>query len=921
MGLSCNCCSRTPEPIPDKVNKNPFSIGVLREESQKIVPKASRRKSVSYLRKSCSARRGSVDLIMPKRKNADHKRKLNKADIMRIQFFDTTQSEKGQFKITSTNNKALNDKDLILKCFKKKNYLSTLNEKSLLEIVKEMSSCEIKQNEIIFKQGDIGNHFFFVKTGIIHLIVNNEVVKEVKAGESFGELALLYKTTRSCSAVADTDCFLYFLERKTFNKIMDFLLKKNSDKIEQFVEKNSFFKNFEITEKNYINSLLIPEIFERNTQIFLQNQQADCVFFIEKGEVHLYHDKKLICKKKESEYFGEDSILNNGIRNYLAIANCNCQFYVLPLSAFKEMDKENFFKNMVNIFLKNAFSSSKIFQEVDLNILQNEIFNLFEIVNIDEDDIAFEKNTDVTDFLTIVLSGNLIFANDKKKNIICKNNNILFEKNIYNNTPNIINDDLIGYPYCVLAKADKKKVVEVLGCELSELKNVTKIINNLKQVKLFNTLNYDNLIKIQKEMKIEKYITNDILIKEGEEGNKFFIVESGSVDIYIHDKYIRTIKESDFLGERSLIIQGKRSATAIAKTDVTVYTIEKEPFLKIIEGNMTQYLTKRLNLQEDKLELSDLFYEKTLGKGSFGQVCLVYAKKNNFLYAIKSISKRGVIQSKTQKNLEMEKNILLQIDHQFIVKLVKTLQDKRYVYFLMEYVQGKELFDIIRIIGNLTKTQTQFYSGILFEIISYLHKNKIIYRDLKPENIIVEGNGYIKLIDFGIAKQIENKTSSMIGTPHYMAPEVFSGEGYSFGVDYWSVGVCMFEFMCGYVPFGNETTEPMQIYSEIMATENLTFPSHIKDKNFKSLVKGILNKNPLERISNLEKIKIHPWFIGFDWDMLLNMSMKPVYIPDKVVDTDNKNENAGMLYTEYNYRNFYDKYKNTDVDVDFFQNF
>ena len=918
MGLSCNCCSIPPETISESINKNQFSASET--DSQRTNLKI-KRKSVSCLKKSHHARKGSLDFKIPKRKNADHKKKLNKADIIQIQFFDSMQSEKSQFKIISKSNKSLNDKDLILKCFKKKHYLSTLNENSLIEIVKEMSSCEIKQNEIIFKQGDIGNHFFFVKTGTIHLIVNNEVVKEVKEGESFGELALLYKTTRSCSAVAETDCFLYFLERKTFNKIMEFLSKQNSDKIDEFIKKNNFFKNFEINEKNYINSLLIPEMIERNTPIFLQNQQADCVFFIEKGEVRLYHDKKLICKKKESEYFGEDSILNNGIRNCLAIAHSNCQLYVLPLSTFKEMGKENFFKNMVNIFLKNAFANSKIFQEIDLNKLQNEIFYLFEIINISENEVVYEKNTDVTDYITVVLCGNLIYANDKHKNIICQNNTILFEKNIYKDTKHIINDDIIAYPSCVIAKANKKKVIEELGCNFNELKNATKIIQNLKEVKLFNTLSYNKLIKIQKEMKIEKYTKNDILIKQGDEGKKFFIVHEGSVDIFIDEKYVRTIKENDFFGERSLIIQGKRSATAIAKTDVIVYTLEKEPFMKIIEGNMTQYLTKRLNLQEDKLELSDLFYEKTLGKGSFGQVCLVYAKKNNFLYAIKSISKRGVIQSKTQKNLEMEKNILLQIDHQFIVKLVKTLQDKRYVYFLMEYVQGKELFDIIRIIGNLTKTQTQFYSGILFEIISYLHKNKIIYRDLKPENIIVEGNGYIKLIDFGIAKQIENKTSSMIGTPHYMAPEVFSGEGYSFGVDYWSVGVCMFEFMCGYVPFGNETTEPMQIYSEIMATENLTFPSHIKDKNFKSLVKGILNKNPLERISNLEKIKIHPWFIGFDWDMLLNMSMKPVYIPDKVVDTDNKNENAGMLYTEYNYRNFYDKYKNTDVDVDFFQNF
>ena len=250
-----------------------------------------------------------------------------------------------------------------------------------------------------------------------------------------------------------------------------------------------------------------------------------------------------------------------------------------------------------------------------------------------------------------------------------------------------------------------------------------------------------------------------------------------------------------------------------------------------------------------------------------------------------------------ETNIELEKNILLKIDHPFIVKLVKTLNDNKHVYFLMEYVKGKDLFDVIRDIGLLNKYQTQFYSCSLFVIINYLHSHKFIYRDIKPENIVVEENGYIKLIDFGAAKKIEDKTKTVIGTPYYMAPEVFSGEGYSFEADYWSVAICMYEFMCGYVPFGEDLEDPLEIYNTIMNSE-LDFPSIIKDKSFKELMKGMLNKNLMVRICNFEQIKIHPWFKTFDWEGLLNMGLKPARIPDIIFKSQSMKID-GMKYLDY----------------------
>jgi cGMP-dependent protein kinase 1 len=120
------------------------------------------------------------------------------------------------------------------------------------------------------------------------------------------------------------------------------------------------------------------------------------------------------------------------------------------------------------------------------------------------------------------------------------------------------------------------------------------------------------------------------------------------------------------------------------------------------------------------------------------------------------------------------------------------------------------------------------------------------------------------LIDFGTAKEIKDRTATIIGTPHYMAPEVILGEGYTFIIDFWSISICIYEFMCGGVPFGESCDDPMDVYTAIVNNE-LNFPPFVKDSGFKNVMKALLRKNPVSRVGNLNQIKAHPWFEGFDW--------------------------------------------------------
>lgn len=177
---------------------------------------------------------------------------------------------------------------------------------------------------------------------------------------------------------------------------------------------------------------------------------------------------------------------------------------------------------------------------------------------------------------------------------------------------------------------------------------------------------------------------------------------------------------------------------------------------------------------------------------------------------MKILKKHDIIQTKQVDHVISENSILIEIDHPFLVGLKGFSQDSRYLYFLMDYIPGGELFTFLRTEGQLTVDQARFYSSQVTIMFEYLHSKNIIYRDLKPENILIDDEGYLKLTDFGFAKYCEGKTYTLCGTPEYLAPEVLLNKGHSKPVDWWTLGILTYEMIAGIDPFNAD--DPMQIY-------------------------------------------------------------------------------------------------------------
>jgi cGMP-dependent protein kinase len=351
---------------------------------------------------------------------------------------------------------------------------------------------------------------------------------------------------------------------------------------------------------------------------------------------------------------------------------------------------------------------------------------------------------------------------------------------------------------------------------------------------------------------------------------------------------IRTMARNAFFGERALLKDEPRTASVeVSSHEVEVWYIEKATFAQILNREAQQELLRRIELQDTVVELKDLKQVKVVGCGATGVVRLVEHKKSRVRYALKRVKKER--SGKIPEEVRRECELLLENDHPFIMKLVKTYDTPKGVYMLTELITGGELHGAIRQIPQtLNSRQAQFYTGSLLIVLEELADRQIVYRDLKPENVMLDSQGYLKLIDFGIAKKLDedkNRTFTMVGTPHYMAPEVMRGQGYGCLVDIWSLGVIQYEFVCGYLPFADDLDDPSEVCHAVLKA-TLAFPHRYRDANGRTLMQGLLCRQPKKRMGSgaqgYDEIRTSPYFQDNEKSSVFDRIMARELVPPMV---------------------------------------
>jgi len=319
-----------------------------------------------------------------------------------------------------------------------------------------------------------------------------------------------------------------------------------------------------------------------------------------------------------------------------------------------------------------------------------------------------------------------------------------------------------------------------------------------------------------------------------------------------------------------------------------------------VQGPSEEAMQTEINLSEflggdvKKADPSHFLMMKVLGQGSFGKVFLVRKRTEqgagdaDHLYAMK-VLKKATLKIRDRHRTKMERNILAEIRHPFIVTLHYAFQTEGKLYLILDFLRGGDLFTRLSKEVMFTEQDVKFYLAELALALDHLHSVGIIYRDLKPENILLDTEGHIKLTDFGLSKEAvdDQKAYSFCGTVEYMAPEVVNRKGHTVAADWWSYGVLMFEMLTGSLPFhGGNRKETMQ---QILKAK-LGMPQYLSPEA-QGLLRLLFKRNPANRLGSgpggVNDIKFQPFFSTIDWDKLFKREIKPPFKPACTTETVN----------------------------------
>jgi len=795
-------------------------------------------------------------------------------------------------------------RELVKAAMKQDRACALLEDDKIDTVLQTMEFYEFKAGQPVVRQGEVGSTFFVVHDGTLSVTVNKHAANTLTRGMAFGGLALLYQCPRTASVTASSDSSCWGASGNSLHKVLQENAQRQYSENRKFLDSMDLFDGLTLKQKDIIAEGVFVESFEPGSRVVTEGEAAAAIYSSKVGELRIFRGGKVSAsgellggteagRLKPGQCFGDQAVLNEGSYTSTVIADSQCQLLCISSKHLKEALGNDVKATLEKALIKSGMRKSLVLsqlsaqqQESIATALQYQDYSAGESV---EEGLRF----------VIVIQGSLIGGNDGTLTRGC-----IFERG--DEDFREAHDMLAvksaaprkaGPSGCRLALLRKDQFVDALKrgggasapTSAAQALDQTRKLLVIKKVHVFRHLSNEQAEMLAKAFVTEKYTEGQMIFKQGDMGSSFYVIAQGEVKVAIGGKVIRTMGKNAYFGERALLFDEPRTASIeVSSKEAEIWSVEKTIFAKIVEGKMQQQLMERIKLQDTSVSMKDLAHIKVIGAGSAGVVRLVEHKSTRMRYALKRVKKR---KGKIPDEVERECKLLAENDHPFVMLLVKTFETPKSVYMLTELITGGELHAAIRTIPTvLSRAQAQFYTGSLVLVLEELAGRSIVYRDLKPENVMLDQQGYLKLVDFGIAKKLtegKNQTFTVIGTPHYMAPEVWQGRGYGVEVDIWSLGVLLYEFVCGCLPFADDLDNPTEVCQAVLKA-SLQFPPRYRDQPGKALMQGMLRRQPRKRtgagINGFEDLRNAEFFtVGHTgtslFDKIMGRKLDPPVVP------------------------------------------
>ena len=748
-------------------------------------------------------------------------------------------------------------------------------------------------------------------------------LRKLEAGDLFGELALLYNTPRAATVTAFEDCEAFVTDRRAFRKAM---LHSSHKSLIYFLRDVPLFRFMTNNSLNKIAALFTLENVEENEEIVPYGAPSGNFHIVKNGMVikikpqDVRHDmidevgvhgvipavrrvdaqgdsddktwdeKEIILETLgRCQFFGDRPIMSGECFDGQYVAGPDgAQMLVMTKDTF-EAQLMPFLEESLEDNLKyDVLKSIKMMDSIKESDIST-VVDQFDSVTLQKGQRVFSQG-EVGDAMFIVKKGRVSVARDDKHlaTLLCGSyfgEMALLSDDLRNASVSVISEE------ATLLKLNRDDFDMMLG-PLKQIITMNMNMKVLQKVQLFESLNMLELEEIAEALKPETFRQGEVIIKEGEIGKKFYILKAGQASVSSKAKGgdIFRFKEGTFFGERALLQDEPRNATITAASEsVTCLTISRQAFethLSSLKDLIDVYAQKLRQKKEEKdIKLKELEHLCILGCGTYGRVNLVRHSKTGKCYAMKMISKVKIIQSGNQPQLKDEILTMQKLDHPFIISCPKAFGDRRFVYILMESIMGGELHTYIyeQHEYRLPEQHAKFYAAQLVKMLQHMSEHRIVHRDIKLENLMLDSRGYIRLVDFGFAKELKvgEKTYTFCGTPTYLAPELILHEGHALEVDLWAIGIVSYEMLFGHAPF--QGSNESALFSAIVKDQP-KFGKQGVSRDAEDFIRKLLSKDPSKRLggtkSGFNVVLNHAWFRNYDWHNLERMTYKDVpYVP------------------------------------------